>query len=91
MNELRKAVKEIIEENGGREYAMDVLQHGCVSGVVSELIYYTDTHKWFDTHYEDIMELREEWENMGVEVKPDGDLKNWFAWWSFEVVTSEMY
>ena len=36
----------------------DLLQHGCVSGMVGKLIYYTDTHAFYDKYYDDIEELR---------------------------------
>jgi hypothetical protein len=92
MKNLKETVKAIIEENGGQEFANDVMTHGCVSGVVTELITYSQTHEWFDTHYEDIMELVEEHEEMtGERVQHDGDLKNWFAWFSFESITFELY
>jgi hypothetical protein len=100
MTKLEAAVKEICEEHGeGYEegavgYAKDVLYGGCQSGVVGELIYYTDTQAWFDEHYSDIMELREEIsEEMGEGINPpaDQDMKNWFAWFSFEEVTRRLY
>ena len=66
-------------------YIEDVLNHGCVSGTVSGLIYYTDTHKFFDEFYEEIMDLAHELEeSLGTPLKVDGDLKNWYAWLSYE-------
>lgn len=63
----------------------DLLQHGCVSGMISSLIYYTDTHKFFDTHYNEIEELRYEFEEiLGSPLNSNGDLKNWYAWFAFE-------
>lgn len=63
----------------------DLLQYGCQSGIVSNFIYYTDTHKFYDTHYDEIENLREELENsFGEALRPKGDLKNWFAWVAFE-------
>jgi len=35
----------------------DVLKHGCQSGVVSSLIYYDDTTKFYDEHKEEINAL----------------------------------
>lgn len=91
MNQLQERVKEIIEESGGKSFAEDVLQHGCVSGVVSELIYYVDTHSWFDTYYDEIMELVEELEeSIGEKLQWNGDMKNWYAWLSFEEVTRQL-
>lgn len=33
------------------------IQHGCQSGIVGELIYYTDTEKWFNLYKKDINDL----------------------------------
>lgn len=100
MTELEKRVKEICEsqaenyDDGAEGFVRDVLEYGCQSGIVSELIYYKDTHEWFDTYYEDIMELREELsQEFGEEINPPvgADLKNWFAWFSFEETVRKLY
>lgn len=63
----------------------DLLQHGCVSGMVSGMIYYTDTHSFFDKHYAAIETIREEVEeNLGEKLSLNGDLKNALAWFAFE-------
>lgn len=63
----------------------DLLSHGCQSGMISSLIYYADTHAFFDTHYDEIEELRNEYEAMTGEPLRIGDnLKNWLAWFAFE-------
>jgi hypothetical protein len=68
-----------------KNFFEDLMQHGCQSGMVGELIYYTDTHKFFNDHYEEIEELREEYEDStGEALRPKGDMKNWFAWFAFE-------
>jgi len=41
----------------------ELLEHGCVSGLVGSLVYYSDTHTFFDKHYDEIETLREEFEN----------------------------
>lgn len=38
-------------------YLKDVLNHGCVSGMVSRLIYYKDTNDFFDKNKEEIENL----------------------------------
>ena len=100
MTELEKRVNEIIEENaenydnGAEGFVHDVLYGGCQSGIVGELIYYKDTHEWFDTYYEDIMALREELSDMMGEPlnsPVDTDMKNWFAWLSFEETARKLY
>lgn len=63
----------------------DLLAHGCQSGMVSGLIYYTDTHAFYDKHYDEIEAIRYDLEeSFGQPLKPEGDLKNWFAWLAFE-------
>ena len=65
----------------------DLLSHGCASGMVNSLIYYRDTHAFFENHYDEIEELREEYvESTGDSLTVKGDMKNWFAWFSFEEV-----
>jgi len=44
-------------ENGVQEYINDVMYGGCVSGIVGELIYYTDTVKFFRRHRNDINDM----------------------------------
>lgn len=49
--------------------------------MTSCLIRYTDTRKFYDTHYFEIEELREEIEDeLGQPLEIKGDLKNFFAW-----------
>jgi hypothetical protein len=63
----------------------DLLNHGCQSGMIGSLIYYNDTRAFYDKHYEEIEELRYELEDaFGEYLKPQGDLKNWYAWMAFE-------
>lgn len=93
MNKLENRVREIIEE-GLQEnptWVDDLLQYGCQSGMVGELVYYNQTHEWFDTYYNEIMELVEEYEEMtGEKLHWEGDLKNWLAWFSFEQTVRRM-
>ena len=100
MNALEQRVKEIIDEHGQNYdegavgFVKDVLYGGCQSGIVGELIYYKDTHAWFDTYYDEIMELREELsQEFGEDVNApiDTDMKNWFAWFSFEETARRLY
>lgn len=58
---------------------------GCVGGTVSHLISYTDTHKFFDKYYHEIMELTDTWkEDVGEPFQHNDDLKNDYAWFGFE-------
>jgi len=49
------------------------------------MVYYRDTHAFFDRHYDEIEDLRHYHEDdTGERLHPDGDLKNWFAWFAYE-------
>jgi hypothetical protein len=53
--------------------------------MISSLIYYSDTEKFFDTHYEEIMDLKTEFEeSTGESMKIPHQLKNHLAWFGFE-------
>ena len=55
--------------------------------MVGSLIYYSDTHSFFDTHYAEIEELRVEFEEIHGEPLPiSGDLKNDLAWYAFREI-----
>ena len=43
------------------EWFEGLVQHGCVSGWDGSMIWYSDTHDFFDEHYDEIETLREEW------------------------------
>lgn len=59
--------------------------------MVSRLIYYTDTHAFFDRHYDEIEEMRQDWEDsVGQPLEIKGDLKNGLAWFAFEEVAYQM-
>ncbi len=61
--------------------------------MVSSLIRYKDTHKFYDRHYDEIEEIRKELEEQGLEIKLPSheDLKNFFAWLGFEERARELY
>jgi hypothetical protein len=69
----------------------DLLEHGCQSGMVGHLIYYSDTHNFFDEHSDEILELLQEeiveglWPDDSLAQKfKDNDIKNFLAWLGFE-------
>ena len=76
-----------------KHFFEDVLQYGCQWGTVSSMIYYTDTHKFYDTHYNEIedirLELQEEWIIWNKPI--DSDIKNYYSWLAFEKVTYDIY
>lgn len=90
---LRSAVAIEALNYGGdiASFFSDLLNHGCQSGMIGSLIYYCDTHKFYDKHYYEIETLREQLEDsLGEPLRPKGDLKNWFAWMAFEETAQEV-
>lgn len=67
-----------------------LFRHGCVSGMVSSLVYYVDTRKFYDKHYHQIEELRSEYDEMGCPLKVGYDLKNDYAWFAFQVTAGRI-
>ena len=91
-NKLKSYVAEIIlKESEPENFIREVANHGLSGGTVSELIYYHDTHKFFDKFSDEIFELWADTEaDMGEFLKPTGDIKNWFAWFGFETAVNEI-
>lgn len=95
MNPLEKHVAEWINEqaenyeDGAEGVYKDLMQGGCQSGYVGELIYYHDTHKFYQKYSQEIEDLLYEMEeSMGESPlnckKAGDDLQNWLAWFGFE-------
>ncbi|GGF76065.1 hypothetical protein GCM10011332_32560 [Terasakiella brassicae] len=81
----------IMDHDVPETYISNILNYGCVSGTVPELTYYHDTHKFFDEHYDEIEEIREDWEfQTGMPINIKGDLKNYLAWFAFEHVVYQI-
>lgn len=89
---IRAAVaNEAAYEEDIASFFSNLLQYGCVSGMVGSLCYYVDTRNFFDKHYHEIEELREDWEDsLGEPLKIDGDLKNALAWFAFKRTAYQM-
>jgi len=65
----------------------DLVRNWCVCWMVNSLIYYSQTHKFFDKYYYEIIDVIEELVNNWWEIDIAGeDIKNKFAWLCFENV-----
>lgn len=42
-----------------KSFFSDLMSNGCESGMINNLIYYTDTHKFYDKYYDEIEKIRE--------------------------------
>ena len=67
----------------------EVLQYGCISGIVSELIYFNETKCFFIKHMEEIFEVYNEIKD---NLSPDFEVNaNNLTWLAFEYVVNEIY
>ena len=90
--EVAQEILDSIDEDCSLEdWFSDLFQGGCASGFIGSLIYYSDTNAFFDKHYDEIDELRNDYEeSIGEPLKIEGDLKNGLAWFSFEEVARQL-
>ncbi|MDN6182799.1 MAG: hypothetical protein L0I92_08635 [Staphylococcus equorum] len=63
-NDVINFLLEDVENYSPQDKLQDLLQHGCESGMVNHLIYYTDTVAYFEDHESEIMEMLEQ---LGIE------------------------
>lgn len=95
MTKLEQAVREIVESYGEekKSFVRDVLTYGCASGVVPELTYYHQTHKFYREHEDEIWELVEEWaeETGELPIEIGKDIRSQLAWFAFEVMVGRLY
>ena len=84
--------QEALERESPQDFFVELAQYGCASGMVSSLIYYCDTHRFYDEYYDEIEDLRLEYEdNLGEPLKIKGDLKNFLAWFAFEETVYQLF
>lgn len=72
-------------------FFIDLARNWCVCWMVNSLIYYSQTHKFFDKYYYEIIDIIEELSNEWWEIDIAGeDIKNKFAWLCFENVAYDL-
>lgn len=87
-NAIEKQVAlEALDRDNIRYFFSDLLNNGCVSGMINSLVYYNDSNVFFDTHYFQIKELLNEYE---VNCDASFIIKNDLAWLAFEKVAYKM-
>lgn len=81
-------IQNAIDHEDPLQYLREAIgQNGSITG----LIYYVDTHKFFDIHYNEIQELVEKWEgDTGEGLVPQNDIKNFYAWFGYEHVADDL-
>ena len=91
---LKEVVEELldkIKDEGEEEtklYIQDVLSYGCSSGIVTSLISYTDTKKFFIKHMDEIFNILNE--SMQEESRLLELDANKLAWFGYEWAISEI-
>ena len=53
-----EVVQVALDSEDPKLFFQDLLQYGCQSGMVSSLIRYSDTHTFYDKHYDEIENIR---------------------------------
>ena len=93
-NEVMEILKGMAVDSSLEEVVEEVLEHGCVTGIVGSLIYYYQTEEFFDKHKDAINdlahELSEEIYGNPFEIYHNlngGCSKNNMAWFGFEEMT----
>ena len=93
-SELKNNVIDIILDNiefyeNEKGFLEDVMNYGCASGIVSELVYFNDTKCFFIKHMEEIFDIYNELKddlNLNFEVNANN-----LSWLAFEYMTSIIY
>ena len=79
------ALDHIDEYDDPEDYFKNVLQNGCQSGIVSELIYFYQTKEFFKDYCDDILDIYSTYVEEGlIQQEPEHMDSNWLAWFGFE-------
>jgi len=100
-----KNIEHWLRSTQEKQTIREIMNHGCITGVVSELIYYSDTVKFYDAFEDEIWaRLDAMATNLGassiismiathLNVRNIGSLtqfKNALAWWAVEDAANDM-
>ena len=109
MEKIKNIKKEVYKDlesyNTKKEkinYLKDVVNYGCINGVVTNLIYYADTLAFYDAHEEEINNLIDKYRkdigysrlefinSLNGNVEDIKEEKNLLAWFSYEEICREI-
>lgn len=90
---IEKILQEELHDPEYREQWLNDLEyHGCVSGMVSDLIYYNDTLRFFADHEQEILYLAKEYDfHPSIVALGETGVKNSLAWFAFETLAREVF
>ena len=80
---VKIALNHIDEYENPQDYFTQIIEYGCASGIVTELIYYYQTEDFFKEHMEDIFDLYNELKEELGEIDMELSANN-LAWLGFE-------
>ena len=93
-------IEDLLDADDLKNYFNDILNHGCIAGTVSSLIYYDDTVKFYESFKFEIQELINEFQ---IELHDLRDFdkednlilethnQNLLAWLGFETVVYNLF
>ena len=68
-------------EDAMKDYISNVLNYGCVSGIVSSLTYYYQTKDFFQKYFEEILEIAEKIkEECNIDIELNANSLSWLAY-----------
>lgn len=87
---IKIALDNIDDYENPIDYFTDIMEHGCISGIVTELIYYYQTEKFFDRHVDEILEIYNTILEQGIELDIEINRNN-LSWLAFEETIKSLY
>ena len=91
--------------DGVEDFMSDLMEYGCISGMVGQLCYYVDTIAWYKRHKQEIgallgelvddtgmsiEDLLSDWDKVDP-LATDTHNQNLLAWFSFEETARRLY
>ena len=90
INDIINMLDENASDGEVQSLLEEIQEHGCSSGVVPSMIYYSYTEKFFDKYSNEIFELYNDFnEETGYTLSTID--KNSLAWFSYELIVSNLY
>lgn len=85
-NSIRAFVaNEALKTSDINKFFKTIAKKGCISGMIASLNFEEQTHHFFNTYYDEIEELRVNFENKsGGPIDMPFGIKNTFTWFAFE-------
>ena len=89
---IKDILKYSMKSSEIKRYLEEVTRYGCVSGVATNLATYNATHRFFDKNYDQIIQLKSDYEaETGEPLKLGFDIKNELAWFAYEQTVLDIY